>query len=70
MKFDVNVGKIDQYVRYLLGLVFLVLSFLVNPWFFIGTVIMFVTAYFKFCPIYRIFGIKTSKLTDTRDEQK
>lgn len=68
MKFNVNVGKIDQYVRYFLAGVFLVLSFLVSLWFFIGTVIMFVTAYFKFCPIYSIIGIKTSKPSDTREE--
>ena len=68
MKFNVNVGKIDQYVRYFLAGVFLVLSFLVSLWFFIGTVIMFVTAYFKFCPIYNIIGIKTSKPSDTREE--
>lgn len=69
MKFNVNVGKIDQYVRYFLAGVFLVLSFFVSLWFFIGTVIMFVTAYFKFCPIYRVIGIKTSKPSDTRDEE-
>ena len=68
MKFNVNVGKIDQYIRYFLAGVFLVLSFLVSLWFFIGTIIMFVTAYFKFCPIYRIIGIKTSNASDIRDE--
>ncbi len=69
MKFDVNVGTIDQYVRYFLAAVFLVLAFLVSLWFIIGTVIMFVTAYFKFCPIWRMIGVKTSKPSDTRDEE-
>lgn len=70
MKFDVNVGRIDQYIRYFLGVAFIVLAFWLSLWFFIGTIIMFATAYFKFCPIYRIIGVKTSKETDKRDEEK
>ena len=70
MKFKENVGKLDQYVRYFLAFVFVVLSFIVSPWFIIGAILMLVTAYFKFCIIYRIFGFGTCKLDAPKKEEE
>ncbi len=70
MKFKENVGKVDQYIRYALVLVFVVLSFIVSPWFIIGAILMLLTGYFKFCIIYRIFGIGTCKITDQKKEEE
>ncbi len=70
MKFKENVGKVDQYIRYVLVLVFVVLSFIVTPWFIIGAILMLITGYFKFCIIYRIFGIGTCKIDAPKTEEK
>ena len=61
MKSMENVGRIDQVIRFVLAVVFLVLSFTVSAWFIIGTVIALVTASIKVCPLYMIFGLKTTK---------
>lgn len=68
MKYNENIGTIDQYIRYFLAIVFLVLSFIVNLWFFVGTIIMFVTGYFKFSGLYRLFGISTNKIKESSEE--
>jgi len=62
MKTKKNVGKIDQLVRYGIAFVFLVLTFTVSYWFFIGAVVMMFTAYFSFCGLYKLFGINTCKI--------
>lgn len=66
MKNLVNVGRIDQIIRFVLAVVFLVLSFTVSVWFIIGTVIALVTASIKVCPLYMIFGLKTTKKEDKK----
>lgn len=70
MNFKENVGKVDQLIRYFLVFVFVVLSFIVSPWFIIGAILMLVTGYFKFCVIYKIFGLKTCKMDAPKQEEK
>ncbi len=62
MKVKKNVGMIDQLIRYLLAVVFLVLTFTASYWFFIGAVVMMFTAYFSFCGLYKLLGINTCKI--------
>lgn len=64
-----NVGTIDRLFRAALGLVLLYLAFFSGMGPFqagalkyiaaIAGVVMLATAGMKFCPLYRIFGIKT-----------
>ena len=56
-----NVGSIDKIVRVVLGIGFIVLSFVVSPWFVIGAIIAFGTALLGVCPLYIPFGINTIK---------
>ena len=70
MNFKENVGKVDQLIRYFLVFVFVVLSFIVSPWFIIGAILMLVTGYFKFCIIYKIFGFGTCKMDAPKQEEK
>ncbi len=67
-----NLGKIDRILRVLLGLVLLAVPF-ISGWalFESGTativaviagIIMLATSAMRFCPLYRIFGIRTCKL--------
>ena len=57
-----NVGTIDRIVRAVLGLVLLSQVFvgLETPWGWIG-VILLATAAFRFCPAYRLFGLRTCR---------
>lgn len=62
-----NVGKIDMIVRIILAAVFAYLdwsgtvtgamSWVVG----IAAVVLFVTAFIKFCPLYKLLGIDTCK---------
>lgn len=67
-----NVGNLDRAVRAILGLVLLMLPFVSGMALFqsgIATVLSVVvglvlvaTSTMRFCPLYRIFGIRTCKL--------
>ncbi|MDR2015502.1 MAG: DUF2892 domain-containing protein [Azoarcus sp.] len=58
-----NVGTIDRIFRTVIGLVLITLVFVgpQTPWGWLG-VIPLVTAGMSFCPLYRLFGIRTCKL--------
>ncbi|WP_224702329.1 YgaP family membrane protein [Devosia aquimaris] len=68
-----NVGTPDRIARLLAGVALIVLPWLpglslfAEPvWFWIATVVgivLIATAVLRFCPIYRIFGFSTSKVT-------
>lgn len=70
-----NVGGIDRVVRIVAGLVLLVLPFVmarpdntfiafgVYGWLIVAAgVVMLATAAFRFCPLYRLLGIRTCSL--------
>ena len=67
-----NVGSIDRVLRIVLGLVLITLPFVTNMAMFAsGTatviavvvgVVLIATSAMRFCPLYRIFGIRTCKL--------
>lgn len=57
-----NVGSTDKVIRYIIGVVLLILIFIIpGNLKFIGLigVVPILTAAFSFCPLYSIFGIKT-----------
>jgi len=61
-----NVGSTDRTIRFVLGIVLLILAFTAlkgtTGWIaaILGVVFLF-TAAIKFCPLYAIFGINTCK---------
>lgn len=67
-----NLGTIDRVVRIILGIVLLAAPFVSGMGLFesglataisvILGVVMLVTSSMKFCPLYRIFGIRTCSL--------
>lgn len=68
MKF-VNVGSADRIIRLILGVIFAAIPFVVDSIApasglgiacFVAAAIMVVTATVKFCPIYGVFGLRTS----------
>lgn len=67
-----NLGKFDRVFRALLGIILLAAPFVSGLAIFNGTaatiisvlagLVMLGTSAMKFCPLYRIFGIRTCKL--------
>ncbi|MDE4542950.1 MULTISPECIES: DUF2892 domain-containing protein [unclassified Thermoanaerobacterium] len=59
-----NVGSVDKIVRYVIGIILLLLLFILKGnaryWGLLG-LIPILTAAFGFCPLYKIFGISTAK---------
>jgi len=57
-----NIGKIDRYIRYVLGFALLSLFFLLEGparfWGLLG-IIPVATALFEICPVMRLLGINT-----------
>lgn len=62
MHLSPNVGKIDRALRLAFGLalVLLALTGTIGAWGWIGMVLV-VTAFVKFCPIYAMLGLCTDK---------
>lgn len=59
-----NVGPVDRLVRIILGLILLSLLFILDGTIkYIGLVgiVLLITAFIKFCPLYPIFKINTNK---------
>lgn len=64
-----NIRPIDRFLRLVLGAVFSLLGYywLAGPWSWLAYVaafIMFATATFRFCPIYKLLGIEPSAAKD------
>lgn len=65
----VNVGSADRMIRLILGVIFAAIPFVIGSVepasalgiaSFVAAAIMVVTATVKFCPIYGVFGFRTS----------
>ncbi len=61
----VNVGKIDQYVRIVVGLALVAYTFQdglsIQGWHWVGLAgfVLLGTAFFKSCPVYSVFRMST-----------
>ncbi|MBN2541142.1 MAG: DUF2892 domain-containing protein [Bacilli bacterium] len=62
-----NVGKVDSYIRYALGVVFIVLAIVWTWWMLIPAAIAVGTAALGVCPLYLPFGINTRKEESKKD---
>ena len=63
-----NVGSADRIIRIIVGLILVLLPF-ISGWGFLGTVVsvlvggvLVVTALVRFCPLYRLIGVRTCKV--------
>ncbi len=55
-----NEGELDRGVRLIAGLVILVLGAAFHTWFGLLGLIPLATALIGFCPLYRVFGLRTN----------
>ncbi len=55
-----NLGQIDRIARFILGTILILMAAMgmIGAWGYLG-VIFAATSLISFCPIYRIFGLKT-----------
>jgi len=61
---NANVGSMDQYIRYAIGMVILSLGVAYGSiWGLIG-VVPIMTALLSWCPPYALLGLKTNKSAD------
>jgi len=59
-----NVGSIDQYIRYVIGMSLLIIGVVYESvWGLIG-IIPIMTALMSWCPPYALIGLKTNKPAD------
>ena len=60
MKLTRNLGQADRIARLVLGALMIVLALTgtIGVWGWLGEILV-ATAFMNFCPIYRIFGLKT-----------
>ncbi len=56
-----NIGKTDAIVRIMLGTVVILAGFYYKAWWAFLGFIPLLTAWFSFCPLYRLLGINTCK---------
>jgi len=67
-----NVGKFDRILRVIVGVILIIAPFATNISLFSSStmtygavivgVVLVATAIFRFCPLYRILGIRTCKM--------
>ena len=56
-----NIGETDKTVRWILGLIILILGFVYKSWFGLIGLVLIITDIIGFCPLYTIFRISTCK---------
>ena len=57
-----NVGGLDRIVRYIAGLVVLAVGYYFKSWWGLIGLGPILTATFRFCPAYPIFGVSSCKV--------
>jgi len=66
---NTNIGSIDRAVRIVVGLALLSLVFLLNGsgrWLGLVGVVLLLTAWFRFCPLYTVLGISSCPVQQKR----
>lgn len=68
---SVNVGSVDRIIRLVVGAVLIILPFISSSPLWSGApmiwllpiigIILIATAFLRFCPLYKILGVKTCK---------
>ncbi len=61
-----NVGKTDKVVRWIIGLVVLIVGIYYRSWWGLLGLIPIITAIASRCPLYLPFGISTCKLEEKK----
>lgn len=62
MELTKNLGSLDRILRMVVGAAMIMLTIVgtIGAWGWLGAILV-ITPFFKFCPIYRIIGLKTCR---------
>ena len=65
-----NVGKLDGYIRYIIGIGLIITSIVLNFiwWLALIGVVLIATSSFGFCLIYKVLDINTNQENEKRDK--
>lgn len=55
-------GKVDRSIRAVLGLLLVASGLYYDMWFWAVGVVFLLTAAFRWCPLYRLFGVSTCEV--------
>ena len=61
-----NVGSVDRILRFLLGLVIIILGIVNESWWGLIGIVPIFTASINWCPLYLPFGISTCKTPEPK----
>lgn len=64
-----NVGQADRAIRVVLGLILIAAGLYFDIWFWAVGIILLLTAVFKWCLLYRIFGVSTCENRSSTGKQ-
>jgi hypothetical protein len=56
-----NIGVADRMVRFIVAIVFIIIGFVVSPWWFIVAGLALITGILGWCGLYSLLGISTCK---------
>jgi len=56
---EVNIGKGDRIIRFVLGLISIYFGYVYSPYIYIISVILIGTSFVGFCGLYKLLGIST-----------
>lgn len=66
-----NVGEIDRYVRFALGVVLVVVGYMQMMWWLVAVgVVAFLTGLFRRCGAYTLLGVSTCKIEPKTEDAK
>ncbi len=60
-----NVGSTDRVIRFVLGVVIIVVGFYFKSWWGAVGVVPIVTGLLNYCPAYNLIGVSTKKKIET-----
>ncbi len=64
-----NVGKSDKNIRLALGTLIVLWGLLYQNWWGLIGLVLLITAFISWCPLYAVLGIKTCGHTDQKPEE-
>ena len=67
---ECNSGKIDRIIRFILGATFIWAGYEYNAWWYLFAVLLILTSFAGFCPLYKLIGVNTCKPKPNKENNK
>ncbi len=60
-----NVGNLDKWIRIILGVAVIVLGFIFQSWWGLVGLVLLLTGFLNYCPIWGLLGVSTRPKVET-----